>query len=188
MKDTHFVLPRELVPRVAERPPEAYLSPSHGPFMRGIDSDQFRAFPGGGDGLFSTARDVLAFGQAILEGGSVPGSDDDRILSRAAVAAMVRDQNPDAPAIWGDTLKYPASWGYGWMIQATPKWKYFQGSLSPLGTLCHPGRSGVKLWIDLEHEIVGVYFEAVVNETKDGELLWKCDLFENAVNAAIEMD
>ena len=42
--------------------------------------------------------------------------------------------------------------------------------------------------IDLEHEIVGVYFEAVLNETKDGELLWKCDLFENAVNAAIEMD
>ena len=75
MKDTHFVLPHELVPRVAEHSPEASLSHSHGAFMRGVDSDQFRAFPGGGNGLLSTARDVLAFGQAILDGGRVPGSD-----------------------------------------------------------------------------------------------------------------
>ena len=187
MKDTYFVLPQELYPRVAERPPQAYLSPSHGPFMRGIDSDQFRAFPGGGDGLLSTARDLLAFGQAILDAGRIPGSDNARILSRAAVEAMVRDQNPTAPAVWGDTFKHPASWGYGWMIEAAPKWKYFLGSLSPLGTICHPGRSGGKLWIDREREVVGVYLEAVLNETEDGELLWKCDLFENAVNAAIEL-
>jgi len=79
-----------------------------------------------------------------------------------------------------------ASWGYGWQIVSPTKWKYFDGSLQPLGTFGHPGAGGVNYWIDRDHELVGAYFEVTTRLSADYNLLWNFDLFQNAITAAID--
>ncbi len=67
------------------------------------------AFPDGGGGLVSTARDVLAFGQMLLRGG-------DPVLKQATVAEMTRDQlTPRQRAnVWpGFSFLDDRGWGYG---------------------------------------------------------------------------
>ena len=79
-----------------------------------------------------------------------------------------------------------ASYGYGWLVSSPTKWKYFDGSLQPLGTFCHPGAAGQNFWVDPEHELVGAYFEVATRVTPDWEFLWNFDLFQNAITAAVD--
>ncbi|HVO28187.1 MAG TPA: hypothetical protein VMW56_31660 [Candidatus Margulisiibacteriota bacterium] len=79
-----------------------------------------------------------------------------------------------------------ASWGYGFAIASPTKWKYYDGSLQPLGTLCHPGAGGAVLWIDRAHELVGAYFEVGTHVTASMDHLVNCDLFQNMTTAAVE--
>ena len=45
----------------------------------------------------------------------------------------------------------------------TEKWKYWTGSLGcPQKGIIHPGRGGVMMWIDLEHDLVGAYFSVTL--------------------------
>jgi CubicO group peptidase (beta-lactamase class C family) len=139
--------------------------------------------PYGGAGLFTTPYDMTVFGQAILNGGRYG---DVRILSAAAVAAMTRDQIPGVGARFFSKVMDRASWGYGFVVASPTKWRYFDGSLHPTGTLCHPGGGGQNFWIDREHELVGTYFEVTTRVTDDYEFLWNFDLFQNAITAAVE--
>ena len=66
------------------------------------------------------------------------------------------------------------------------KWKYFDGSLQPLGTFGHPGAAGQNFWVDPENELVGAYFEVATRVTPDWEFLWNFDLFQNAITAAVD--
>jgi hypothetical protein len=79
-----------------------------------------------------------------------------------------------------------ASWGYGWAVASPSKWRYFEGSLHPLGTISHAGAAGQNFWIDREHELVGAYFEVATRVTPDWEFLWNFDLFQNAITAAVD--
>jgi CubicO group peptidase (beta-lactamase class C family) len=184
MTDSHYVVPESKSQRVVQRPADVPFGASNDPLMPCFGSRAFQETPYGGAGVFSTTRDMTVFGQMILNGGRYG---DSRILSRAAVAAMTRDQIPGLRAriaMWKEAAH--ASWGYGFGIASPSKWKYFDGSLQPLGTLIHPGAGGVVFWIDREHELVGVYFEVTRRLTEDLELLWNFDLFQNAVTAAVE--
>jgi CubicO group peptidase (beta-lactamase class C family) len=99
---------------------------------------------------------------------------------------MTRDQIPGTAACFIGHNISPASWGYGWGIESTAKWRYYRGSLAPLGTLDHGGHGGCMMWVDTANEIVGVYLEVALHITEKFELLWNYDLFQNAVYAAVE--
>jgi CubicO group peptidase (beta-lactamase class C family) len=85
-------------------------------------------------GVFSTADDLAAFAQMLLDGGEGGG---ERILSRKAVDAMTRPQN---------TAESVIRRGLGWDIES-PLSKQFNASF-PAGSFGHTGYTGTSIWID----------------------------------------
>jgi len=97
-------------------------------------------------GLFSTAKDVGAFGQMILSGGMYNGK---RILSEAAIREMTGTQT-------GDILnKGKGEGGYGLGL-STRKMAKKDGPVVA-GPCGHGGAYATNLWIDPDTKIVTVY-------------------------------
>ena len=95
-------------------------------------------FPEGG--LYSTAQDLAAFYQMMLNGGALNGK---RILSRSTVDLMTADH----------TKGLNTSFGLGWAVVretgALP--------LASEGTFSHGGAFGTFGWIDRKKDLVGVF-------------------------------
>lgn len=183
MHDSYFVVPASESHRVVQRARGLPLADPVSPFFEGLGSRQMQETPYGGAGLFTTPYDVTVLGQMML---NIGRHGTERILSPATVRAMTRDQIPGTGARFFSKVMEHASWGYGWMIASPSKWRYFDGSLHPLGTFSHPGGGGQNFWVDPVHEIVGAYFEVCTRVTDDFEFLWNFDLFQNAITAAVE--
>lgn len=112
----------------------------------GIQGFVSLALPSGG--LFSTAHDLVAFGQAFLNGGV--GSVG-RLLSPASIAAMTRLQTVGLLDHSGATPA-PARYGLGWG-KAAPR----SGTLLSDAGFGHGGVTGTYLWIDPEADLVVVF-------------------------------
>jgi CubicO group peptidase (beta-lactamase class C family) len=181
MKDSSYIVPTEARARIVKRPP-------HAPFVQsplgfpGINSREREETPWGGSGVYSTAKDLATFAQMFFNGGLYGRA---RILSRPAVAAMTRNQIPGIAARRGTIHRKEASYGYGWIVKSNEKWRYFDGSLVPIGTFSHVGAGGCAFWVDPVNEIVGVCLEVTMRLTALSEHLWNYDLFQNAVTAAV---
>ena len=141
MKDTMFLPPASLEPRVA--PTEKctpYGWPCEGPdlkMLRGVVHDPTARRMGGvagHAGLFSTAADLATFCQMLLNGGSHKGV---RILSPLTVAKMTTPASGP-----GD----PNVRGLGWDIDSS--FSSNRGELLPIGSFGHTGFTGTSLWID----------------------------------------
>jgi CubicO group peptidase (beta-lactamase class C family) len=182
MSSSSYVVPQSFADRVVRRPKDFPLAQPIDLFP-GFETQRMRDTPNAGGGVYSTARDITVFGQMILNRGRYG---DSRILSPASVAAMTRDQVPGTKALLLNVVAERASWGYGFAVESPSKWRYFHGSLAPLGTLRHPGAGGVGFWIDRANDVVGVYFEVTKRVTERYEQIWNFDLFENAITAAVE--
>jgi CubicO group peptidase (beta-lactamase class C family) len=183
MSDSYYEVPASQSYRVVQRAPGLPLADYESPLMEGLGSRQFQETPYAGAGLFTTPLDMTIFGHAMLNRGRY---DEARILSAAGVAAMTRDQIPGLRArLVGKELPR-ASCGYGFLVVSPTKWKYYDGSLVPLGTFGHPGAAGQNFWVDPENELVGAYFEVATRVTPDWEFLWNFDLFQNAITAAVD--
>ena len=85
-------------------------------------------------GLFSTARDLSRFAQALINGGVLGNA---RIMSAATVARMT---TPSQPA--GMTSVR----GLGWDIDTS--YSANRGDLFPIGSYGHTGFTGTSIWID----------------------------------------
>ena len=182
MRDSYYTVPASQSHRVVLRAPDLPFADPVGP-MPSMNSRELQAIPSANMGVFSTPRDMVVFAQAILNGGHYGGA---RILSPATVAAMTRNQIPGVRGrLVGCEVEH-ASWGYGFAITSPTKWKYYDGSLPPLGTLSHSGAGGAAFWIDSVHEIAGAYFEVTTRLSPDFEHLWNFDLFQNVITAAVE--
>jgi len=188
MKDSHFVLPPELRERRVYRsrgmpgtePPQA------------IDSPESDERDGGASGLASTARDMAAFGQMLLNRGSYANR---RVLSPASVAAMTRNQvDSSIPAVVGlispSTRKrieisfHGGGYGFGLFIFG-PGGRYRpNGALATSSAVGHTGFGGAYFWADFERDLVGVYL-GVAPRRHHGFYVTNSDLFQNAVHAAI---
>jgi CubicO group peptidase (beta-lactamase class C family) len=182
MNDSSYVVPKEVRARVVKRPAHAALvrNPLRFP---GIDSREREEMPSASIGVFSTAKDLAIFGQTLLNGGTYGRA---RILSRPTVAAMTRNQIPGIGAqYFGTIFRKEASYGYGWIVYSNEKWKYWNGSLPPIGAFAHSGSGGCAFWVDTVNEIVGVYLSVELRVTELGEHVWNLDLFQNAVTAAV---
>ncbi len=184
MRDSYYVVPESEAPRVVQRAPGIPFGPDDSVGLPDIGGREWQETPHAGGGVFSTPLDMVVFGQMFLNRGCYGGV---RILSPASVAAMTRDQIPGLGARLLLTVAARASWGYGWQVVSPTKWKYFDGSLQPLGTFGHPGAGGVNYWIDRDHDLIGAYFEVTTHLTPDhSNLLWNFDLFQNAITAAVD--
>lgn len=134
-----------------------------------VDGELFRSSDSGAAGMYSSPRDLVRFGQAILDGGVLDGR---RILAPSTVRAMTTNQIPGTPAWFVRDMRVPeASWGYGFSVVCEQRWPWFAGGLVPFGSASHPGAGGISFWIDFEHGIVGVWFEVLTSMSEDMEPL-----------------
>ena len=141
MKDTMFLPPASLQPRIAPTEPCTEFGwPCDGPgakMMRGVVHDWTARRMGGvagHAGLFSTAADLSIFCRMLLDGGRYNGV---RILSPLTVAKMTT-----AASAPGD----PNLRGLGWDIDSS--FSSNRGELLPIGSFGHTGFTGTSLWID----------------------------------------
>ncbi len=128
MMDTAFKPPRSLRTRFAPTM-EGSVAVVHDPDTRRMGGIS------GAAGLFSTADDLAAFAQMILDQGR---HGDIQILSAASLQEMVLPQSPEG--------KLPAR-GMGWAIHsASGNWS----EQLPPGTFGHKGFTGTLIWVDPE--------------------------------------
>lgn len=104
------------------------------------------ASPGGG--LWSTAADLVAFGQAFLRGGRRDGQ---RIIGPAALEAMTRSHTAGMHEIV-DGRARPFEYGLGW-----GKPHASGGVIASMASYGHGGATGTYLWIDPVYDLVFVF-------------------------------
>ena len=100
-------------------------------------------------GLYSTATDMAAFYQLILNGGTYKGK---RMLSKPTVSIMTENHTGHLPAGHSPGMGY----GLAWAVVREP-----MGSLSlpllSIGSYGHGGAFGTHGWVDPQKDLVGVF-------------------------------
>jgi CubicO group peptidase (beta-lactamase class C family) len=192
MRDSQFVLPPSLRERRVYRAPGMPATQATGPWARGIDSAESDEADLGSSGATSTAADLAAFLQMLLNGGSYGGR---RVLSRASIAAMTRHQvATSVPWIlpWisprtGQRIDVDFSgggYGYGLYIVGEGDRFRMNGALASQSTFGHVGYGGCYVWADPERDLVGVYLSVSPRLHREFFVM-NADLFQNAVHAAV---
>ena len=107
-------------------------------------------YPGPEFGMYSTASDLAALSQMLLDGGVYKGR---RILSRLTVQQMVANQTPWInSAVTGRPVVQGLSWGlFGDPI--------FDFPLTTRGSFGHNGAFGGIFWIDPEEGLIRIFLE-----------------------------
>ena len=140
---------------------EGNLAETDNAFLPGGISNRKRT-PVPGGGLYSTAKDVTAFYQMMLNGGMSHGV---QVLKKETVSRMTRMQTEDfkkiawQPAQPPDRFVDPSfflngmSWGLGFQVVKEPR-----GVMAPLsaGTFGHGGAYGTQSWADPKRGVVMV--------------------------------
>lgn len=98
-------------------------------------------------GMYSTAKDMAAFYQMMLNGGTYNGH---RVLSKASVETMTMLHTGNLP-VWSSTA---TGYGLGWAIVRSPNGTL---TLSSVGTYGHGGAFGTQGWVDTARGLVGVF-------------------------------
>lgn len=109
-------------------------------------------FESGGGGLASTADDLLAFGSALLAGGTYGG---ERVLSRPAVTLMTSDQlTPAQKAVSGFWPGYFDAMGWGFGLSVVTR----RAQLSPsVGSYGWPGFYGTVWYNDPAEDLTTIF-------------------------------
>lgn len=126
------------------------------PLLYPLSDAKRQPCPGGG--LFSTAKDVTAFGQMILRGGT--GPDGKRLLSADAVRELTGTQTDDL------LNKGKGEGGYGLGFSTTRKAKADGPAVA--GPCGHGGAYATNLWIDPDKKLVLVYMVQHAGFANDG--------------------
>jgi len=149
-----------------------------------FEGELWESSDSGEAGTHLSPRDLVRFGQAILNGGTLDGT---RFLAESTVRTMGIDQIPGLPARFGsDKLMPVASWGYGFGVICESRWPSFGGGLVSNGSLSHPGAGGIDFWIDLELGIVGAFFEVITDMSPDLEpLSGMGNRFQDVITGAV---
>lgn len=108
------------------------------------NSDYWRNFKAPWGGMLTTAGDLTQLCQVFLAGGELDGV---RVLSRAAVAAMTRDQTGGMASL-PEEERLRQRWGLGWRLM--------EGDLTSRQTFGHGGATGTEAWVDLESGVTCV--------------------------------
>jgi len=188
MRDSYFVLPPEMRERRVLRSPGMPGTQPVPGIHGGVDSHDFDELDLGSSGAASTARDLAAFLQMLLNGG---GWGERRVLSSASVAAMTRHQVEPGipwimPALSPTTGKrreirfQGGGYGYGLFIFGPGDRFRLNGALQSHSAFGHAGYGTAYLWADPENELLGVYVSVAPKLVKD-VAVGPVDVFQNAV-------
>ena len=184
MRDTGYVLREDLNERLVHRAPDipfGEVNPDS--VWPQFEDPRFATYDAGDGSVKATAPDLAAFAQMFLNRGEYAGS---RLLSRAGVAAMTRNQTPGL-RVGSDAGAPEARYGYGWFVDGTDRWEYFHGSLQPVGTLSHPGAGGTCVFVDPQNELLGVVLEVVTTRTAtQSQPSGIYERFQNVVYSSLE--
>jgi CubicO group peptidase (beta-lactamase class C family) len=122
--------------------------PVHGDIHTGESLDYFKTTLNPGGGLWSTAADLIAFGQMYLNRG-VRG--DFRLLSPVTIDWMTRNHVPGLTQLI-EGRPQPAYYGLGW--GKTTLFNMMPGSAHVHE---HGGATGTLLWIDPDYDLIHVF-------------------------------
>ena len=139
----------------------------------GWNSPYWRNFGAAWGGMFSTVADLARFLKMFLNGGELDGV---RVLSKAAVKAMITDQTSPMPGI-PSLQKFAMRCGLGWRLAPSSCWGFFGDFLSP-GSFGHGGATGTVFWADPERDMTFVLLTTQPS-------IWSESLLEKASNLAI---
>lgn len=164
MMDTGFLPDAELRPRIARTEVDTVFRHTH---VHGVVHDE-NAFAIGGvaghAGLFSTAADLSAFAQMMLNGGLAgpcPGTDrstapclegDGRLIGATTVGEFT------------EPFDESASRGLGW---DTPSGRSSAGDYFTGGAFGHTGYTGTSIWIDPDLDVFVVLLTTRVNPSRE---------------------
>lgn len=151
MKDSHIFLPAEKQARLAaiyKKGPEGLVKA--GDETLGGYSLNYRKgakYSAPEWGLYTTAQDLAAFYQMLLNGGTANGK---RLISKTAIDTMTRKQTGELRS--GHMPN--STFGLTWEVIEDPR-----GELAYLsvGTFGHGGAFGTHGWVDRKKDMVGVY-------------------------------
>lgn len=171
MKDTHFFLPESKRDRLAfvhAREGNAFqYSPAT---ILGGDSRQFRKgakYPAPEFGLYSTAADLSAFYQAMLNG---------KLLKPDSMRVMTEIHTKGIKAGWGTGNGF----GLGWEIVQDPIGTL---TLHSIGTYTHGGAFGTFGFVDPVKKLTGVW---LVQQSGGGNASMARDAFLQMANSRCE--
>ena len=152
MKDTFLFPPEDKKARICavHATVDGKLKYADGERIYGGDALKYRPgakYPAPEFGAYSTAQDLFAFHQMLLDGGSYRGK---RYLSRAAVETMTSVHTGDIKS------RYFVGTGFGLSWQVV---RDADGTLDFLsvGTFGHGGAFGTHGWVDRKKQAVGVF-------------------------------
>ncbi len=150
MEDSSYRPAASLRPRIAPTEVDSW----RGRLVHGEVHDE-NAFGLGGvaphAGLFSTARDLGAFAQMMLNGGAYGGK---RLLNPETIARFTRRAN----------LVPGSSRALGWDTPSEPS---SAGKLFSASSYGHTGFTGTSLWIDPERELFAILLTNRVHPTRE---------------------
>jgi CubicO group peptidase (beta-lactamase class C family) len=154
MRDTHFFLPEEKLPRLAA----VYRSAENGglrrlrqgPIEKGplVFSTSYhvrgpRTYFSGGAGLVSTAYDYYRFSRMLLNGGELEGV---RLLNSETVEQMTTNQ-------MGDLSVGDGKFGFGFSLRTRKDAENGE----PVGVFGGGGFFFTEFWVDPEYELIGIF-------------------------------
>ncbi|MCF6388331.1 beta-lactamase family protein [Mycobacterium sp. MBM] len=130
------------------------LNPDHGHLLRGTVHDPTARRMGGATGaagVFSTARDVGVFAQALLD--RLAGRPSSFPLSQSTLQLMTSPQQP---------TPVPDLRGLGWDIDTAHSAP--RGAIFPVGSFGHTGFTGTTLWIDPQSDTYVAVLANVIHQ------------------------
>ena len=193
MRDSGYRFPPELShQRVYCKPGLPGTAPIPG-VHGGCDSPEYDELDIGNNGVTSTAHDLAAFLQMLLNEGS---HGDRRVLSRATVAAMTRPQLDSSIPFMMALLdsatgkrvefEFKIAGGYGYGLFLFPRTTFvINGSLASASAFGHSGYHGTYMWADPEYELLGVFLSVSPGIKRGSHPALNSELFMNAAHAAV---
>ena len=146
MKDSFFFIPTDKRTRVASvyRLQEGKLTK----WEELEASSRTAKYPGPEFGMYSTAADLAALCQMMLDGGSYKGR---HVLSRLSVVAMTENHTLN---IRDAVTRRPAHQGLGWGLHGDPMDDF---PLTSRGSFGHNGAFGAIIWIDPTEQLIRIF-------------------------------
>jgi CubicO group peptidase (beta-lactamase class C family) len=148
MRDSFFFIPAEKRNRVA-----SVYRLQDGRLHRWQELEAYAGnakYPGPEFGMYSTASDLAALCQMMLNGGSFKGK---RILSPMSVETMTQNHTLN---IQSAVTQRPAYQGLGWGLSGDPMDAF---PLTSAGSFGHNGAFGAIIWIDPKKELIRIFLE-----------------------------
>jgi CubicO group peptidase (beta-lactamase class C family) len=159
MKDSFFFIPEDRRSRVA--PVYRFQNGKLGRWEEIENYSKRAKYPGPEFGMYSTASDLAALCQMMLDGGSFKGK---RILSRMSVQAMTENNTLNIKSAVTQRSVYQ---GLGWGLSGDPASDF---PLTSAGSFGHNGAFGSIIWIDPKEGLVRIFLEHQFGAGSEGNI------------------